>query len=270
MPGTFHPTSPRHSRQGPAGPTRVFLRLGLCAWVSLGFMCEEDRTRIPTLPPAILEDIHLLSLDTLTGAPAVSLSWSYPSGAKVSRFEVYQGFRSDSLGSPVLLGVGPEETQAHLPLPDSTRPFKIFYGIRAVFVEPTGQKLYGDSVPVDSITLTRLPEIDHPASGSVLHDRQMDLTVRVNSDFGIVLRQALYGKSGRDWRLLIDTCLPRNYCGVPVFGPTTRNDTLILEGPPRGDTLSLMYCVEGTESYENRRTGLIQSVGCSRFFLTAP
>lgn len=246
-----------------------FFPVVCAAWACLGMVCVGPDGPSPALPRAVLTEIHLALDDAETGRPGAVVSWTWPSGEVVTYFEIYQSLKKDSLGAP-LVQDGALPTTANLRLPDSARPLTLYYGVRAVFVEPTGQKRYSDSIPVDSLTVTPSLEILDPTPLSRHSLRVLEVAVKTSSDAGIVLRQSLHEKTGGRWNRLLDTCLPMDACGAYILGSSTQRDALILQTLPAGDTLETLYCVAGNETFEDVSTGRMQSLGCTRFFRTGP
>lgn len=224
----------------------------------------------PSLPETKLRDISLRIIDPEEGRAAAFLRWSYPQGEKVTSYEVYQSQYADSLGSLMGEVMDPSIDSLLVPLPALIRPFTLYYRVRAVFREATGQKLFSKSLPVDSLIVNPSLEILSPGSLSYHKERQLDLEVRTSSDDGIVLRQSFFEKSQGVWSRLLDTCLPMTACGATIFGNSVQRDALILQSVPAGDTLEALLCVLGNESFEDASTGRRQSIGCTRFFRTNP
>lgn len=223
----------------------------------------------PSLPDVVLEDIHATLFNPEDGGAAAALSWTWPEGEGVSYFEVFQARRPDSLGEAIAkVDVGARS--ALVRLPDLTRPFTLYYGVRAVLVEQTGQKLYSRAVPVDSLSVLPSLEILSPESRSVRSGRILEVEVGTSSDDGVVLRQSLFEKGPAGWNRMLDTCLPMDACGIPVFGRSVQQDALILQTVEPGDTVQTLYCVHGNESFEDVRTGREQSIGCTRFIRVRP
>lgn len=223
----------------------------------------------PTLPEIHLQDIHLTLLDPEDGRSAAVLTWSRPAGVKVTSFEIHQALHLDSL-AVVHTRDASESTTVMTPLPDMKRPFTLYFGVRAVLVEPTGQKLYSKAIPVDSLIVTPSLEILSPGSLSNHGERTLAVEVRTSGDEGIVLRQSLFERAPGGWARLLDTCLPMSACGTPIFGTSVQRDALVLQTVPAGDTLQSLYCVLGDESFEDLTTGRKQSLTCTRFFRISP
>lgn len=245
----------------------------------MGMVCTGEHGADPALPEARLTSISLRLIDEETGRAGAVLAWDWPAGEKANplepgpeatHFEIYQSLRRDSLGSPVAL----VEFEAGLPpmalvrLPDSARPMTVYYGVRAVLVEPTGQKLFSRTIPVDSLVVNPAQAILSPGTLSYRAGRVLDVAVQTYSDDGIVLRQILYEKKGGNWVQRLDTCLPKTACDIPHFSTRTHSDALILETLTPTDTLECLYCVHGDETFEDLDTGRRQSLGCIRFFRT--
>ena len=240
------------------------------AWASLGMICTGPEGPDPTLPEVRIEAIRLELTDPENGRPGAALSWTWPEGERASSFEIFQGFRKDSLGSPVAEVPAPDSTSALLQLPDSSRPLVLYYGVRAVFEEATGQKLYSKSIPVDSLMVNPSLQILSPVTRSRHGERTLEVEVKTSSDEGIVIRQLLYERTPAGWNRQLDTCLPRENCGLPIFGSSVQRDALILQALSRGDSVECLFCVIGDESFDGSQTGGKQSLGCSRFFRVGP
>jgi hypothetical protein len=221
------------------------------------------------LPSAHLTDIHLKMDDPGRGLPGIFLAWDYP-GENASYFEVFQATHKDSLLQAVKTQAASDSLQAVLPLPDSTRPFTLYFGVRAIRVEPTGQKIYSDTLPIDSITIAPSLSIQRPEAGSFKSGRTLDMEVLTRSDHGVLIRMSYFEKSGAAWTLKQDTCLPTDRCSMPLFGNSAQRDSLILESVAEGDTVQALFCVVGTESFQDQTTGLVQSLGCKRFYRVGP
>jgi hypothetical protein len=226
--------------------------------------CSEH-SRPPSLTTIRFDKIHLEILDPATGTPGVLLSWSPPQDGKVSYYDVYRSFKLDSLGNSVLTIPATDSPTALLPLPDSSLPQTIYFAVRSIWVEATGQKLISDTLAVDSISIMPTLSILAPKSGSRQPGRVLHIELETGSNFGVVLSMSLYEKWGSKWLLKQASCLPASECDIPFFGPAFPRDSMILEEIPPGDTVSALLCVVGTESFEGHLTGLIQSQGCSRF-----
>jgi hypothetical protein len=231
--------------------------------------CSEKQDP-PSLPSAVLTDVRLRIADPAQGNPGVLLRWNYPAGANASYFQVYQSYMLDSLKHEVHTQPATDSHFTVLPLPDTSRPFTVYFAVRAVWVEPTGQKLISDTLVPDSITVAPSLRILKPAQGSYQGGRVLNMEVSTSSDPGVMLRLAYYEKEPKAWAAKQDTCLPLDRCDQPIFGHSVQRDSLILEQHPSTDTVASLFCVIGTESFQEQRTGLTQSLGCSRFFRVNP
>jgi hypothetical protein len=246
---------------------RISKAIGLAAAVLVcqGFYCGE-KSDPPTLPVATLNDIHLLIKDPALRTQGVYLAWSYPSDAKATYFEIYQSLTKDSLRHSVMVQSARDSQHAVLSLSDTTRPFTQYFAVRAVYVEPTGQKVVSGSMAIDSISVTPSLKILQPASGSFMPGRNLDMEVQTSSDPGVVIRYAYYEETGPGWGLKQEGWLPFGEDPTPIFGNSVQRGSLTLDPYGETDTVSALYCVVGTESFEERTTGQTQSLGCSRFF----
>jgi hypothetical protein len=233
-------------------------------------ICTGPEGPDPVLPEVHIEGVRLELADPEDGRSGAVVTWSWPEGERVSSFEIFQGFRRDSLGPPAAEVPAPATTTARLRLPDSSRPLVLYYAVRAVFEEATGQKLYSKSMPIESLVVNPSLQILSPASRSRHEDRGLDVEVKTSSDEGIVVRQALYERTADGWNRQLDTCLPRDRCGIPIFGSTVQRDALILQALSPGDTVECLFCVLGDESFDPSAKGGKQSLGCSRFYRTGP
>jgi hypothetical protein len=242
----------------------------LCAGIlSQGFYCAEKHDP-PGLPAATLTDIHLKIADPASGALGVRLAWDYPEGAKASYFEVYRATKKEQLKSAIHTQPADLAHDTTLALPDSSRPFTLYFAVRAVWVEPTGDKLIGDTLKIDSLRILPSLTILQPASGSRKSGRTLSMEVQTASDNGVMIRMSYFEKSGSAWPLKQDTCLPTDRCGFPIFGNSVQTDSLTLEQRAASDTVQALFCVVGTESFQDQTTGLSQSIGCTRFSRVGP
>ncbi len=241
----------------------------LACFASQGFFCSEKH-ELPSLPTPLLTDIRLKISDPSVGTAGVFITWTYSDPKRVSYFELYETMDLNDLKNSVRSQPATDSPTAILPLPDSSRPITVYFAVRAVWVEPTGQKLVSDTLKPDSITITPSLSINKPASGSFIGGRVLNMEVQTSSDPGVMLRMAYYEKDGAKWMAKQDTCLPLDRCGQPIFGPSLQRDSLILEQHGATDTIPALFCVEGTESFQEQRTGLAQSISCSRFFRVNP
>jgi hypothetical protein len=241
----------------------------LAALLMQGFYCAE-KPDSPSLPTATFTDIRLKMADPALGSPGIYLAWSYPDDAEASYYEIYQSLSKDSLRHSAHQQSAADSMAVVLPLPDLSRPFTLYYAVRAILIEATGQKLVGDTLEIDSITIAPSLSILQPGAGSYKGGRVLNMEVQTSSDIGVNLRIAYYEKSGQTWSAKQDTCLPVNSCGTTLFGNSLQRDSLTLEQHPVTDTIPALFCVIGTESFQEQRTGQIQSLGCTRFFRIAP
>ncbi|MEO6094900.1 MAG: hypothetical protein ABIW76_04195 [Fibrobacteria bacterium] len=239
----------------------MFLAFLLCQ----GSYCSENRDP-PSLPTAILTDIHLEIKDPALGTPGIYVAWSYPEGSDASYFEIYQSHRVDSLKHVLISQSAEDSNHVVLALSDSSRPFTLYFAVRAVLVEPTGQKLVGDTLSIDSLTLTPSVSILRPVAGSFRPGRGLDMEVQTRSDPGVTIRFFYYEKWANDWSLKQSGCLPLDPCPSTIFGNSVQRAELTLDPYGENDTIPALFCVVGTESFEERSTGLMQSLGCKRFF----
>ncbi|GEM_PF-2365966 len=255
-----------------AHPLRHFHRLRiarpagllLAALICQGSYCG-DKHDPPSLPSALLTDIHLEIKDPALGSPGIHVGWSYPAESRVSYFEIYQSQNRDSLNHVFQSHSAEDSPFVVLTLSDSSRPFTIYYGVRAVYVEPTGQKLISDTMSIDSITITPSLTILQPASGTFKPGRTLDMEVQTSSDPGVMIQFSYYEDNGK-WELKQNGCLPLSPCPSTIFGNSVQRDSLTLEQHAVTDTVQALFCVVGTESFQERTTGLMQSLGCTRFF----
>lgn len=256
------------NRFSPPSPLRV-LALGLAAAACLGMSCGQD-PEPRALPSPRLSDIRLILADPERGAAGAYLAWEYPAG-QATYFLVYQRAGNDTLADTSLPApLATESLHLDLPLPDSTRPFTAYFAVRAVKVEATGQKVVSDSLIADSLTVTPALSILSPAAGALQQGRMLDLQVQTQSDPGVALRLAYFEKTEGSWRMQMDTCMPMDACGIPVFGRSVQRESLVLDPYEGNVPLPALFCVIGTESFQGQRTGLSQSLGCARFQRVAP
>lgn len=236
----------------------------------MGMVCVGPDGPSPALPETRLVDINLRLFDPADGRAAAFLRWAIPPDEKITYFEIYQSQIADTLGPVVIEIRDPKCDSALVRLPVLTRTHTLYYGVRAVWQEETGQKLFGKSIPVDSLTINPSLEILSPSSLSYHADRLLEMEVRTASDDGVVLRQSLFEKTADGWNRMLDTCLPMTACGATIFGNSVQKDAVILQSVPAGDTLEALLCVHGNESFEDAGTGRKQSIECTRFFRINP
>lgn len=235
----------------------------------MGLSCDRNQDP-PSLPSPVLTDIHLRISDPALASPGVDLAWRDP-GGKASYYLVYQGLVRDSLiARPLDPPVATESLGTTLTLPDRIRPFTVYYAVRAVRIEATGQKLVSDTLLPDSLTVSPSLGIVAPAAGTYRSGRVLNVQVQTQSDPGVTLRIAYFEKDSLGWAQKADTCLPMDACGRPIFGHALEEESLVLEPQDAGDTVSALFCVIGTETFQSQRTGLAQSLGCARFFRVGP
>jgi hypothetical protein len=230
-----------------------------------GSYCGE-KPAPPSLPAAILTDIHLEIKDPALGTPGIYVAWSYPEEGEASYFEIYQSHRVDSLKHVLIAQSAEDSNHIVLTLSDSSRPYTMYFAVRAVQVEPTGQKLVGDTLSIDSLTITPSLNILQPAAGSFKPGRRLDMEVQTRSDPGVMIRFSYYERIGNDWLLKHSGCLPQDPCPSTIFGNSVQRGELTLEQHGANDTIPALFCVIGTESFQEQTTGLMQSLGCKRFF----
>jgi hypothetical protein len=260
----------KSSKTRPNHPAARLLATGLAGLLCLGMTCSEKQSP-PSLATATFTDISLRLTDPALGTPGVYLAWRYPDPGRASYFELYQSFSLDSLQKTGQVQPASADSQhALVPLPDATRPFTLYFAVRAVWVEPTGQKMVSDTLVPDSILVTPSLSILRPGPSSYQSGRVLSMEVQTNSDPGVLLRMAYFEKRGGNWAARQDTCLPLDRCDQPVFGPSVQRDSIILEQGSENDTVPALFCVIGTESFQQKRTGLAQSLTCSRFFRVHP
>ena len=240
------------------------LALTAALLVCQGFYCGE-KSDPPALPGVTLEDIHLVIKDPGLRTQGVYLAWSYPEDAQATYFEIYRSLTKESLGHAVLIQPAEDSQHVVIALSDTSRPFTLYFAVRAVYVEPTGQKQVSDTLLLDSISLTPSLSILQPASGSFLAGRALDMEVQTSSDPGVVIRFVYYEESGAGWRLKQEGWLPLGPDPTPIFGNSVQRGSLTLNDIAATDTVNALFCVVGTESFQEQATGQIQSLGCTRY-----
>ncbi len=241
------------------------LALTAALLVCQGFYCGE-KSDPPSLPGATLEDIHLVIKDPGLRTQGIYLAWSYPKDAQATYFEVYRSLAKESLGHAVLIQPAEDSQHAVIALSDTSRPFTLYFAVRAVYVEPTGQKQVSETLILDSISLTPSLSILEPASGSFLPGRALDMEVQTSSDPGVVIRFVYYEESDSGWNLRQEGWLPLGPDPTPIFGNSVQRGSLTLDQVAVADTVDALFCVVGTESFQERATGQTQSLGCARYF----
>src|SRR6185503_4624767 len=111
-----------------------------------------------------LSDAHLVITDPSEAQAGITIAWSYPDSLpRPTVFEIYASLDQDSLGGPVAIRQGGDSLRAVLSVPDTVAPFTVFFAVRAVLIEPTGQRQYADTVPVDYLTIASPASVRTPA-----------------------------------------------------------------------------------------------------------
>lgn len=238
--------------------------LTLVGFATQGMHCSETHAP-PSLDTVHLTDIHLQISDPGSAAPAVFIGWKKLSSDKISYYEIYQGFNKDSLKHSILTQPSSDSPQVVVLLPDSSRPMTVYYAVRAIEVEATGQKKISDTLAIDSITVLPSFRILQPGSNSLQHGRELGIELDVSSNLGIMLKGMIYEKNQSTWTLKQNFCLPRDNCNNPVFERLSPSDPLTLQSVSPGDSIASLICVQGTESFEGSLTGLNQSLICNRY-----
>ncbi len=229
-----------------------------------GMSCTEHPAPL-SLVSIHLTDIHLQIAEPASGTAGVYVRWEKPADGKVSYYEIYQGMKKDSLGHAIKTQAATESTSTILSLPDSTKPFTLYFAVRSIFVEGTGQKISSDTLIIDSLTLLPSFSILNPSNGSLQLGRALHIEVTTSSNPGIIFHLSLFENNAGKWTKKQEGCLPADACDIPIFGGSGARDSLTLEPVPPNDTLSSLLCLVGTESFEGHKTGLNQSLGCSRY-----
>ncbi len=248
-------------------PLRIigkFLVLASLLLLMQGMSCSEHPAPL-SLPSIHLTDIHLQIAEPASGTAGVYIRWEKPSDGKVSYYEIFQSMKKDSLNHAVKTQAASESTYTILSLPDSTKPFTLYFAVRPIFVEQTGQKITGDTLVVDSLTLFPSFSILNPSNGTLLIGRILHIEVSTGSNPGIIFNLSLFENNAGKWSKKQEGCLPADACEIPIFGGAGARDSLILEGITPNDTVASLLCLVGTESFEGHKTGLNQSLGCSRY-----
>ncbi len=232
-------------------------------WLGTGFMCVEKNPP-PPLSRVEVSEISLRVHDPATGRPGVLLAWKYSEAEPVTHFNIYRRLNQDTVAQLIHTGVSGSLRQLYSPLPDSGRSQELQYGLKAMHIEKTGQRLETDSVAWAKLTVTSNLRIYSPTAGSLQKTRVVPFEISTGSDFGTLVKLELYQEEGRIWKKILTTCLPENSCNTPLFGGTLQRQDLVLPFL-QGDTVSMMACAIGIESFEATRTALVQSIHCSAF-----
>ncbi len=226
-------------------------------------MCVEKNPP-PPLAPVEITEISLRVHEPATGRPGVKLAWAYADPEAVTHFNIYRRAEGEQLGTLIHSQVVGTRREIHSPLPDSSRSQKLQYGLKAVYIEKTGQRVESDSMVWVPITITSNLRIYHPAAESIQKSRFVPIEISTGSDFGTLVNIELFQKEGAEWKRILATCFPREGCGVPLFGNTLQSEDFVLPSHPT-DTLSMMLCAIGIESFEVTATSLVQTLQCHPF-----
>ncbi len=241
-------------------------------WMSLGFFCVDDKTTLPVLVNAQVTALQLDLLDTTKGIIGAKITWTYGVDKKVSYFEAYATFNPDSVPNRILTNIPASARTWTVSLPDSSPPYRIQYAIKPIYVENTGQKIMGDSLLYQSLSVLKGFEIYNPLPRSQEKNRQVTFELSTEGDNGQMIRLWVFEKSPallKNWERTLDTCFPTAACNVPIYGHTLQKDSLQLNYTAQ-DSLPIQACFLSTESFQNKTVGLSQSLHCTFFYRYPP
>jgi hypothetical protein len=246
---------------------RVFWAKGLIAsvgtWVLLH--CSPSTAPKTDLAPVLVSGIQLTLIDPESGLRGVKISFAPQEPEDITSFQLYRSLRADSLGAPFQSEIAAGEREVLIPLPDSSPPMTVYFGLRAIQKLETGETWSSEEMPIDSVVVLPPVQIYAPGKGDTLAASVLPLEVRANSDQGILLRQLWWEKDSDQWTLRLDTCLPRHDCITPRFGAVSQTDTVTLNFVSTIPKPALL-CVQGSEVFDGRQTAQRQSLACTRFY----
>lgn len=241
-----------------------FLCLAALPWA-----CSPSTEPPDHLNPVTITALHLFLLDPALGTRGVAVEFVAEDSGLVTSFDVYRSLHPDSLGSPAIANLDPKTKRAVVSVPDTSPPYTLYFGVRAVKRLETGEKLFSDSIPVDSLEVLPPVRVYHPANKESLAGIRLPVEVGVGSDQGILLRQSWWEKNDTGWVMRLDTCLPIEDCQTPIFGNGIQRDSVTLSHSGQVDAPNL-FCVTGSEVFDGRLTAQKQSLTCTRFLRQMP
>jgi hypothetical protein len=258
-------------------PLRFWSRLNIhgLALASLWMACSPTTQPNPDVPEVRITGLTLTLLDPGLGTRGIRVAFR-PEGDQIfTGYEVFRSTRVDSLGAPIANAVPIDAPWFDVALPDTSPPYKVFFGVRAVRRLETGEPWFSEKIALDSISIQPAVRIHHPAQGDSVIGNQVLIEVGAQSDPGITLRQAWWHHENGTWIRGLDTCLPRLDCETPRFGNVLVQDTLFLNPVSNATTPGSfgpngLVCVHGSEVFDGRSTALRQSLACTRFWRVKP
>jgi hypothetical protein len=245
------------------------------ALASVLMACSPTTQPSHEVPEVRITGLTLTLLDPGLGTRGVRVAFE-PEGDHIfTSFEIFRSTRADSLGAPIASAIPTDAPWVEVALPDTSPPYKVFFGVRAVRRIETGEQWFSEKITLDSLAIQPAVRIYRPAQGDTLIGNQVIVEVGALSDPGITLRQAWWHHENGSWVRGLDTCLPRLDCETPRFGNVSVQDTLFLNPVSNATTSGSfgpngLVCVHGSEVFDGRSTAIRQSLACARFWRVKP
>ncbi len=249
-------------------PLRFWSPARFLCLAALPWACSPSTEPPQQLNPVTIRALQLVLLDPALGTRGVALEFTAEDSGLVTSFDVYRSLHPDSLGSPALANLDPKLNRVLLSVPDTNPPYTLYFGVRAVKRLETGEKLFSDSIPIDSLEVLPPVRVYRPANNENLLGIRLPVEVGVGSDQGILLRQSWWEKIDTGWVMRLDTCLPLEDCQTPLFGNVIQRDSVTLSHRG-GASIPTLFCVLGSEVFDGRSTAQKQSLSCTRFLRQA-
>ncbi len=228
-------------------------------------LCPDSHTNSPSPAMVMVTSAEITLGDTASLSPAIQLSWNFNPENVFSYFDVYLTLHPDSLPYRIAHRIDPALRSAHVALPNSTAPFTVYYGVKAVLQRATLQIFESDSMPLLPFTLIQSPSLLSPLPGSLDTAQSTHFEILSRSDLGASHRLMLYVQKQNTWTARLDTCLPMDACRQPQFGERILSSDLILERP-NGSAQKFHWCIKTQEASTTSLRGLRQGLRCSQFY----
>lgn len=245
-----------------------------------GFFCSEPGREAGILPPVTVSSASICRLDSLSLQPGIEVVWDFPASDSVSSFRLFTTFHPDSAPEFRLELPAGDERRARLPWPDTAREFELFFGVKAVWIEKTGERWESDSLPLTSLRIRPDLQIQGPGIGSRVDSSPVSIEVLCANDRGLQTRLWFSAGAEAGRSTFIDTCFPFDACGKTHFGFRLLSQALVLppaageppasgmNAPPgssRPPSRLYRFCIVGSEGGEERQGSRTQSLACGHF-----
>jgi hypothetical protein len=227
--------------------------------------CSHPTSPKTELAAVTVTGIQLTLLDPELGLRGAKISFRPTDSVGITSFHLYRSLQADSLGAAVKVDIDAQSRSVVIPLPDSSPPMTVYFGLKAIQRLETGETWQSGEMHLDSVMVLSPAQIYAPGKGDTLDGAALPIEVGATTDQGMVMRQMWWEKEAETWSFRLDTCLPRNDCFTPRFGTVSLSDTVVLNfssSTPR----PALVCVLGSEVFDGRLSAQRQSLSCSRFY----